>query len=482
MALVGSAERADDGRAKGGPAVFPRYDDIVAGVPSYDGYLSVDELEASTDRLIAAHPDTQAWRAGASRSGHDIRCLEVGSGPLRAALVGAPHPEEPIGTLVLEYLLPLLAETDLAERLGFRFSVVKVSDPDGMRLNEHWFREPGDLAGFLLRQYRPPFVEQFEWTFPFDYKRYAFAKPLPEARAVMEVVGRAPLDLYMGLHNSHCSGAYFYVSHDDATLSGELAAVLAAAGLPPHRGEPEMPYLNAFGDAVFEAFDLSDDYEYFDRYGVEPAAALQGGTSSDAYAQAVWDCFTLVAEVPFFTSAKAADASPAGVTRGEAVLRGVEMERASVDWLHERYVEAAGHLTGESPWQRSLHAYLMGSKDDLRAETEMVARESYFAEEATVAQLFSSVYLRELDVLSHAGHLASMAAAEAQQNDALAAVRIAAEEKVRTRTPQLAAAGAIEPVPVRTLVQAQLAALLCTLDAVRERYRPAHPRPPAPLV
>jgi hypothetical protein len=127
-----------------------------------------------------------------------------------------------------------------------------------------------------------------------------------------------------------------------------------------------------------------------------------------------------------------------------------------------------------------LHAYLAGSNDDLRAEAEMVAREPQFAEEATVAQLFSAVYLRELDVLSRVGHLASMAAAESCQSDALAGVQAAAEDRVRTRAPRLASAGAIEPVPVRTLVRAQLAALLCTLDAVRERFRPAHPRPPAP--
>jgi hypothetical protein len=133
-------------------------------VPAYERYLLLDELEASTDRFAAAHPTVEVWRAGASRGGHEIRCLEVGGGPLRAALVGAPHPEEPIGTLVLDFLLPLLVETDLTERLGFSFSVVKVRDPDGMRLNERWFADPGDLVGFLLRQYRPPFVEQFGWT------------------------------------------------------------------------------------------------------------------------------------------------------------------------------------------------------------------------------------------------------------------------------------------------------------------------------
>ena len=48
---------------------------------------------------------------------------------------------------------------------------------------------------------------------------------------------------------------------------------------------------------------------------------------------------------------------------------------------------------------------------------------------------------------------------------------------MRDRASQLAAAGGLEPVPIRALVQCQFAALLCTLVAVRERYRPAHPRP-----
>ncbi len=460
--------------------MFPRYDEVIAGVPACERYLPVDEVESSTDRLLAACPGVEIWNAGTSRGGHELRCLEVGDGPLRAVLVGVPHPEEQVGSLVLEYLLPLLAETDLAERLGFRFSVVRAIDPDGMRLNERWFEEPGDIAGFLLRQYRPAFVEQFEWTFPIEYKNYAFSKPLPEARAVMAVVDRAPLDLYMSLHNAHGSGGYFYVSHDDPVLNADLTAVLAAAGLPPHCGEPEMPYLNALRDGIFEAFDLTDDYEYFARYGVEPAAALQGGNSSDAYAQARWDCFTLVAEVPYFTSPKVADLSPAGISRGEAVRQGIEVERELARWLNERYVEAAAELSGESPWQRALATYLMGVNDDLQAQAEMVSREPYFAQEATVAQLFSSIYLREFDLLEHVGHLAGLAAAEPRQSDTLATVRAAAEEKVRTRAPQLALAGAIEPTPVRTLVQAQLAALLCGLDAVRERFRPAHPRPAAP--
>ncbi len=235
--------------------MFPSHDAVVSAVPEYDRYPFLDELEGSTDRFAAAHPGVELWQAGASRAGHAIRCLEVAGGPRQALLVGVPHPEEPVGALLLEHLLPLLAD-GLAEELGFGFSVVKVGDPDVMRLNQAWFAEPYDLAGFLLRAYRPPPADQFEWTFPMEYKRYGFTRPLPEARAVMEAVHRRPLDLYVGLHNSNFSGAYFYLLGEDAALQDELAAVMVAAGLPPHCDEPEVPYLDTLAAGVFRAFCL----------------------------------------------------------------------------------------------------------------------------------------------------------------------------------------------------------------------------------
>ena len=53
----------------------------------------------------------------------------------------------------------------------------------------------------------------------------------------------------------------------------------------------------------------------------------------------MWDCFTLVSEVPYFTSPRIADQSPAGLTRREAKLRGLDVRQQLAGWLHERYVE-----------------------------------------------------------------------------------------------------------------------------------------------
>lgn len=464
-----------------GVSVFPCFDEIVRGVPVLERYLTLGELERSTDRLAAEHPEIEVWTPGASRAGRPLRCLEVPGGALQALLVALPHPEEPVGTLALEYLLPLLAD-GLAVELGFNFSVVKAGDPDATLLNEPWFDEPYDLAGFLLRVYRPPLHEQFEWTFPVNYKRYAFTRPLPEAAAVMQIVGRRPLDFYMPLHNANFSGAYYYLSAEDAQLQEELAAVMAAAGLPPHCGEPEVPYLRTLAPGIFRAFSLADDYEFYEAYGADPAVVLTSGTSSDAYAEAVWDCSTLVSEVPYFTSPRIADQGPAGLTRRDAKLRGLEVQEQLSLWLHERYVEAASRLTAESPWQRTVHAYLAGTKDDIRAERAQAEADPAFAEEATVAQLFDQVYLRELDTLARVGQFAGMIAAEARQDDRLCALRDEAESEVRMRAERLAAAGGIQAPPIRALVQCQVASLLCGLVATRDRYRPAHPRPAEPRV
>ena len=69
--------------------------------------------------------------------------------------------------------------------MASRWSRSGIPTPCGSK--ESWFAEPHDLAGFLLRAYRPPLADQIEWTFPVEYKRYGFTRRLAEGRAVNEV-------------------------------------------------------------------------------------------------------------------------------------------------------------------------------------------------------------------------------------------------------------------------------------------------------
>jgi len=451
--------------------VFPHFDEIVAAVPESERYPRLDELEASSERLAAASSRVELWTPGASRAGRPHRCLEVAGGPLRATLIGLPHADERVGSLALEFLLPTLAD-GLADELGFSFSVVVAGDPDAALLNEPWLEEPYDLAGYLLRAYRPASFDQSDLTFPSAYKRYEYTGASPEAEAVARVIRERPLDFHMGLHNSALGGAHCDLSEEDARLQEELAAAVAAAKLPLHWGEPPLPYQHRFAPGFFRTVGLADDYDFHAAFGADPAVVLTSGTSSADYAASAWGCFTLAAEVPCFTSPKIADASSSGFSRREARLRGLEALQELLGWLLERYVAAAPMLTRDSPWQRAVHAHLSAAKYGLRAERRQAETLAEYEQEATVAQYFDSVYVRELGALIEVGMFVNMLDAEPVRHAALDALAAEAAAEVRTRVARLVAAGGIEAPPIRRLAQCQVAALLCTLVAVRER----HPR------
>ncbi len=98
-----------------------------------------------------------------------------------------PHPEEPVGSLLLEHLLPFLAD-GLAEELGFGFSVVKVGDPDAMRLNETWFAEPYDLAaGRLLRRVQAATGRPVRVDLPHGVQALRLRQAVSPRRALVEV-------------------------------------------------------------------------------------------------------------------------------------------------------------------------------------------------------------------------------------------------------------------------------------------------------
>src|SRR5262249_45200851 len=96
-------------------------------------------------------------------------------------LLGVPHPNEPIGTLTIDFLTRLLCEDDeLRYRLDVTVFAVPVADPDGLVLNEGWFKGAFSPLRYALEFYRPPHREQVEWSFPGDYKTlrapHAFAR------------------------------------------------------------------------------------------------------------------------------------------------------------------------------------------------------------------------------------------------------------------------------------------------------------------
>ncbi|MEM0262695.1 MAG: M14 family zinc carboxypeptidase, partial [Nitrososphaerota archaeon] len=101
--------------------------------------------------------------AGSSRCGERIRALIIGRGSKTALLFGAPHPNEPIGTLTLEYLTRVLAsDEELRKLYNYTWVVVKAVDVDGLKMNEGWFKKPFTIETYAENYYRPAGNVQIE--------------------------------------------------------------------------------------------------------------------------------------------------------------------------------------------------------------------------------------------------------------------------------------------------------------------------------
>ena len=92
--------------------------------------------------------------------------------------------------------------------------MIPVADPDGLVLNEGWFKGAFSPLRYALDFYRPPHREQVEWSFPVDYKTLHFTTPAPETATVMRVMERVRPRVFYSLHNAGFCGVYFYVSRD----------------------------------------------------------------------------------------------------------------------------------------------------------------------------------------------------------------------------------------------------------------------------
>ena len=109
---------------------------VMEKVPDYQDFLTVDELFESVLRLGEQFPEVVTVRAlGHSASGTPIYECRIGRGRNHALLFGFPHPNEPIGSMMLHYLAEELARNEqLRSHFDFTWHLVICAEPDKARV------------------------------------------------------------------------------------------------------------------------------------------------------------------------------------------------------------------------------------------------------------------------------------------------------------------------------------------------------------
>lgn len=449
---------------------------IARDIPDYPVFLTIDEMTASTHQLHSAYPDLTELRVvGETRRGDPIELLTIKGGDNRAFVFGGPHPNEPIGSMMTEYLTRRLCEDELLRNeLGYTWHFIKSIDSDGMRLNEGWFKGPFTPTNYARNFFRPAAFDQVEWTFPITYKTLNFDKPMPETSTLMRVIDEVKPDLLYSLHNAGFGGVYYYVSEKCDPLYPAFHAIPEWFNLALDLGEPEVPFAETFAPAVFNIIDVREFYDYLEQNGsADPAATIQSGTSSADYASK-YGSFYLVVEMPYFDDPRVNSQKQTDILRRDAILQGLDLMDEFDNWTIAQFDAIRSDLRLDTLISRAVNAFTFNGKDYRAAERQWAASSEETNRLATEAEVFSNVMSKPFYRLLTHGMFARMLSEEiaaGNTSKAIAASLDAAREKLETSGARLESQLDYRALPIRSLVGVQACAGLAAAEYLAAKKR-----------
>lgn len=453
---------------------------ILGQVPDYQTFFTMEEMDESSKRLANEYPDVVTLRMlGYSRKGHPIYCLKIGSGKRIALAFASPHPNEPIGSTMLEFLTKKLAEDqEFREELDYTWYCIKSVDPDGTKLNEGWFKGPFNIYNYAKDFFRPAGFEQTEWTFPIEYKTYKFNAPIPETQILMDLISEIKPDFLYSLHNAGFGGVYWYLSDDRSGAYQELYDLVEELQLPLRLGEPETPYAKPFAKAVYKMSSIKDNYDYIEKYRkIDPATVLNSGAGSFDYVNGLDKyCFTLVCEAPYFFNSAIADLSTSDIKRSDAVIESCDISKEITGFISEEYKSIEHLITSGNNLATAVCNIVekAGSNDETKRNWAQTSDECNRL--ATVAEKFTNIYNVRFYSMLGVGMLARAAKQELHKGSLLSDVDKAILESVVTKATKMLQKQCkiIEEnieysvVPIRKLVTIQLASALYFIREIKK--------------
>jgi len=445
---------------------------VLAEVPDYKTFLSVDDLNASSEKLALEHPNkVRIIKIGRSRNGEDIKALKIGRGRKTSLLFGFPHPNEPIGSMTLEYLSRRLVEDTTLGALDFTWFIVKCADPDGARLNEGWFKGPFTPLNYALNYYRPPGYQQIEWTFPIRYKTLNWDSPIPETKALMKIMEDSKPQFMYSLHNSGFGGVYFYVSGPCKPLYMKFQNLAMKERLPLHLGEPETPYMKRLAKAIFKMPTSVEAYDFLKKHTKkDPAKIINYGTSSDDYARRVAGSFTLVCEMPYYYDARIGDTSESDVSRREAILYSIVLAEEHNKFIKRKYSDVRRSLKShkeKKPFIDAIENSLKRFPDTIAAQKHWAQTDPKLKRKATVAEKFDSHIISLFYNLLSLGMLYRCIKNTKNENTEKEVL-----QQVKKWNKKLEKQLSYKVIPIRSLVRVQLGSALVTAEYISKK-RPA---------
>lgn len=456
-----------------------KFVELIENIPDYSTFLTLEELDASSFRLAERFPDVASvFSIGQTKEGREIYCLKIGEGSKNALMFGCPHPNEPIGTMMLEYFSEKLAEdAALREELDYTWYIVKAWDADGLKKNERWLKGPYNISNYSRYFFRPAGHQQVDWTFPVDYKELHFHKSIPETLAMMDLIDRIKPHFIYSLHNAGFGGVYWYISDELEGLYDDMRGAAHRVNIPLNLGEPEVPWCKELSPAVYQALGIEQDYDYMERYGEEDIAELiNAGNCSESYARERYGSFTLLTELPYFYDERIMDNSESDKVRRDCILEKLDRQKEHDERVKSFLNRVENAVSPDNQYRMALEAFTKNSEN--KGTRNMVQNSPEYARKATVAEEFDSNLMSRFYSLLSLGMVIGMCEHELERRRIpeggeeyrlLSAIIREAESIHLKETEYLEAELRYEVVPIRKLVSIQLECGLLVSDYLKDK-------------
>ena len=448
-------------------------DKILGSLPAFRSFLPLARIDKFTESL-RKDPRFSVEVAGRSSLGKPIYHVRFGSGRTKVLFAGFPHPNEPVGGLTAIALLTLLRDgcPELAGR-DIEWHIIPCATPDGAARTEGWTLKPFSFRRFMQYYFRKDHSHDLESSFPIKYRKLNFRKTVPETRAVMKVLRSARPDLYYSLHNASQEGAFVLVGRElGVKYYSQFYRLLRRLKIPLYTEQFPLT-VKKYSAAIYSEILIRAEYDNLKKFEKDPTKYIKSGATPVEYLREYnKDAFSLICEFPHMKR------PPVGLKAASSGNRRRDLLRRAADGLFMTSVllcewkKVKKDVNRKSPFYTQIATGSQARAEALKeprfsaktladASTDRPVLKREEAEENLQAYYSLCWNWQFVRLLEDSRQTASVKAARAR----IKALLLEFYEELEAR----GAFSDLKPVPVGSLVKAQLGSGLIVLNSMLEK-------------
>jgi hypothetical protein len=323
---------------------------ILDRVPSYEQYLTVDELDHNSVKLAEEHSDSvKLLRVGKTKGGHELLALQIGAGKYNALIHAFPNPEEPLGGLVLDYMAEALANNpEILRELDYTWYIIKCIDPDGAKLTQGYLKGKYTPIDFSLNYYRTPVFDTGEENFPYRYGDVIdLNKPTPETLALMKIMSGKSFDFISSLHNMKVGGISYQVPESCPEIYAPLQHLAKTNGIFLRK---RIGFMLAPGFQLAGYLTPATNYITLKGQGRSPLQKITGAYIFEYARMTNPYVFMMIPECCTWYDPRCYDDSPAGSLLRETWDYAAQSSREGSKLLVDTFKEVRSSISDHSPF------------------------------------------------------------------------------------------------------------------------------------